>query len=141
MLVRSLRIEDKVEFKGALSPQEVRVEMQKATVFVQHSVTTVLMGDKEGTPVGIMEAMAMAKPIVATRHAGIAELITDGESGILVPEYDVEKMSEEMVRLALDSELRKELGKNARKKIEQNRLIFRSLEEFSELIDKHKLKG
>lgn len=140
MLVKTLKIEDKVQFKGVLSAAEVRAEMSNASVFVQHSVTTPILGDKEGTPVGIMEAMAVGLPIITTRHAGIAELIEDGKTGILVEEYDVEAMAGAMVQLANDSDLRKTLGKNAANTIRENELVSRSLKKFSELIDRHKLR-
>ena len=60
-----------------MSSEEVREAMLSATVLVQHSVTTPITGDKEGTPVGIMEAMLLGLPIVATKHAGIAEMIEE----------------------------------------------------------------
>ncbi len=91
ILVRSLGMEDSIQFLGVLSPDRVLEEMTKTAVFVQHSVTTPVQGDKEGTPVSIMEAMALGLSIVSTDHAGIAEMVTNEKTGILVKEFDHEK--------------------------------------------------
>ncbi len=139
MLVRSLGIEENVDFKGACDSNQVHEEMSKNPIFVQHSVTTSIDGDKEGTPVAVMEAMAMGLPIVATNHAGIGEMIDHNRTGLLVSEYDFEKMAEEMVRVASDSEFRKALGQNAASEIQSNELVSRSLQKFSSIIDKHKI--
>ena len=45
-------------------------------------------GDQEGAPVALMEAHAAGLPVVSTRHAGIPEVVLDGQSGHLVPEGD-----------------------------------------------------
>jgi colanic acid/amylovoran biosynthesis glycosyltransferase len=140
MMAKAWNIDEQVSFKGALTAVEVHTEMQKATVFVQHSVTTVLHGDKEGTPVGIMEAMAVGLPIVATDHAGISEMIAKEKTGILVTEYDLEAMAEGMVRFGKNVELRRQMGKAAANALRKNETVMDNLRLISELIDRHKLK-
>jgi glycosyltransferase involved in cell wall biosynthesis len=90
--------------------------MRQARAFVQHSVQT-SYGDSEGTPVGILEGGAAGLPVVATRHAGIQDVIIDGETGLLVDEGDVDSMAESMIRLGENPVLAAELGKAARKRI------------------------
>ena len=138
ILVKALGIEDKVKFLGILPPEEVAVEMRKARVFVQHSLTTPLMGDKEGTPVSIMEAMASGLPIVATKHAGIAEIIEDGTSGVLVDEYDYIAMAKAMVKVCESDELVKLLGKGASNSILNNELIHENSRFLTELIEENR---
>lgn len=58
----------------------------------------------------IAEAMAHGKPVVATRVGGIPELITDGESGFLVDRCDTAAMSERILTLLADRELRGRMG-------------------------------
>ena len=73
----------------------------------------------EGLPIGILEAMAMSKPIVATPVDGTAELITDGITGLTFPERDYRQMAAGLLDLIDDEEARKALGKRARSKIDE----------------------
>lgn len=139
ILVKALRIEDKVNFLGIKTPEQVYEEMKNARVFVQHSVTTPLNEDKEGTPVSVMEAMASGLPIVATRHAGIAEIIEDGVSGVLVEEYDYLTMAKEMIRVCKSDALVEQLGKASAQAIQTNELIQNNTQILTEIIEKHKL--
>ncbi len=123
ILVKALKIEEKVEFKGVLSPDEVKNEMVRASVFVQHSITTPINNDKEGTPVSVMEAMACGLPVVATRHAGIAELINSGENGYLIEEYDYLSMAKQIVFCLKNPELMNEIGCKSSLSISRNKLI------------------
>ncbi len=88
-LTQQLEIQDHVEFVGFVSPQEVKVLLQNADVFVHHSITPE-NGDEEGIPNALMEAMAMELPVLSTYHAGISELVSEGINGYLVKEKDVE---------------------------------------------------
>lgn len=62
----------------------------------------------------IAEAMAHEKPVVATRVGGIPELVDDGVSGVLVPRGNAAEMSESVLRLLANRELRAEMGTAAR---------------------------
>ncbi len=137
ILVRSLRIENKVEFKKILSPLAVYEEMKKAKVFVQHSVTTPINNDKEGTPIAVLEAMATGLPVVSTRHGGIAEVITENETGFLVDEYDVNGMANAMLRLVSDNNLVFETGKRASESIHSNPLFKNYIENLTALLKQH----
>ena len=134
ILVRSLRLEDRVVFKGVLSHEQVAAEMRAARVFVQHSVTTPENGDMEGKPVAVMEAMASGLPVVATRHSGIAELIEDGATGFLVPEYDVEAMASAMVLLAGDDALVRQVGRRASDHIHGHPLVSKHVAILEDII-------
>ena len=74
----------------------------------------VLSSRNEGTPVAVIEAMAAERPIVATRVGGVADVVDDGSTGILVPAGDVEALSDAMVQLARDPELRARMGARGR---------------------------
>lgn len=141
ILVKALGIQNKVDFLGILSPKEVEDEMRKARVFVQHSITTPLNGDKEGTPVAIMEAMASGLPVVATRHAGIAEIIENGTNGFLVEEYDYLSMAEKMITLCHADDLAEKIGRKASESIFNNKLIAQNKEIFIDLVQKNLKSG
>jgi colanic acid/amylovoran biosynthesis glycosyltransferase len=123
ILAKALGLEDRIIFKGVLDHNQVALEMAKSRVFVQHSITTPENHDKEGKPVAIMEAMASGLPVVATRHSGITELITNEEDGLLVEEYDLDAMAAAMIRLAADNSLVRSLGENASRRIHNDPLI------------------
>jgi len=76
-------------------------------IFVMSSVT-------EGLGTSLLDAMAAAKPIVATRTGGIPEVVVDGETGILVPPRDHDAMADAIVRLLNDAELRRGMGEAGR---------------------------
>lgn len=72
----------------------------------------------EGLPVALLEAMAMARPIVATRVDGTAEVIENKVSGLLVETLGLEtNLKEAMVTLGKDPALRKSIGQGALSRI------------------------
>jgi colanic acid/amylovoran biosynthesis glycosyltransferase len=72
-------------------------------------------GDQEGIPVTLMEAMACGLPVVSTYHSGIPELVTDGETGLLVPERDVAALAGAIERLMTEEGLARRLADRARR--------------------------
>jgi glycosyltransferase involved in cell wall biosynthesis len=101
--------------------------MRGASVFLQHSVVA-SDGDREGTPVGVLEAGAAGVPVVATRHEGISEAVVDGETGLLVDEGDVERMGDALVELMSDPERARRLGAAGRRRVESFYSTDRSIE-------------
>ncbi len=76
--VADLGLSDRVRFTGWLDEDGVRAEIDAAHALVMPSFA-------EGLPMVIMEAMAAARPVIATYVAGIPELVRPGETGWLVP--------------------------------------------------------
>jgi len=72
----------------------------------------------EGLPNVLLEAMAWARPVVATPVAGVRELVRDGENGLLVPVGDVEALRAALNRLAHEPDLADRLGGAARRTAE-----------------------
>lgn len=114
-LAAQLGLDGAVELRGALSHASALATLRGARAFVQHSVVS--GGDSEGTPVAVLEAAASGIPVVATRHAGIADVVTHGESGYLVAEGDVADMAGHMLALARDPALAARLGRRARERV------------------------
>jgi glycosyltransferase involved in cell wall biosynthesis len=98
-LVAELEITEYVEFPGLVNRRQAKELMENADAFLHHSVTSASVGDMEGIPNAIMEAMAMVLPVISTFHSGIPELVENGVNGYLVEERDVEVYSQRMLAI------------------------------------------
>ena len=100
---------DVVDFPGVITSDQVAERMRQVRAFVQHSVVTA-DNDHEGTPLSILEAMASGLPVIATRHAGIPDVIDHGVEGLLCAERDIAAMALNISALAQDAGLAARLG-------------------------------
>ena len=112
-LANRLNVADRVHFHGALPHDKVRALIEQASIYLQHSVRAP-NGDEEGLPTSIQEAMSCGLPVIATRHAGIPEIITHEENGLLVEEHDLQEYAAQIARLLNDPDMVLRLGRNAR---------------------------
>ena len=115
---RAAALGDRVRFLGALPPGDVAAWMRRAWLLAAPSLTAA-DGDAEGLPTVIVEAAASALPTVATRHSGIPEVVSDGETGFLVPEHDVDALAARLAVLLESVDLRRRMGAAARMQAEQ----------------------
>lgn len=102
-----------VEMIDVASPEQIAEYMADAFAFIQHSVQAA-NGDAEGTPVAILEAGAAGLPVISTWHAGIPNVVLDGETGCLVDSGDTAAMGECITEMALDRNKSKLMGNRAR---------------------------
>ncbi len=109
-LIQELNVASQVQLLGWKQQAEVKEIIDKADIFLAPSVTG-KNGDKEGIPVVLMEAMAMGLPILSTFHSGIPELVEDGVSGFLVPERDVDGLTQKLQYLIEHPQLCGQMGK------------------------------
>lgn len=77
----------------------------------------VLSSLNEGTPVSVIEAMAAGRPVVATRVGGVADVVQDGVTGLLVPPRDPSAMAGAIIRLLGDADERRRMGTAARRSV------------------------
>ncbi len=112
-LVKEIKIENSVVFKGHLTQLEIIKELNKSDVFVHHSITP-KNGDQEGIPNSILEAMSMELPILSTYHSGIPEAVIHKENGLLSNENDIQTFSNQMTEIC-----NWQLLPNNRKRIEE----------------------
>jgi len=133
-LVGQLGLEGVVELPGLADRAQVVALMRLARAFVQHS-RVAPDGDSEGSPVAVMEAQLCGLPVVATRHAGIPEVVLDGTSGFLVAEGDVEAMARAMAQLAADPQLAARQGQAGRARVGARFTLAHHLEAVSAMIE------
>jgi len=81
----------------------------------------------------IAEAMAYARPIVATRVGGIPELVDDGRSGYLVDRGDIKEASRMLVELVHKPELRTKMGQTGKAIVESNFSLQKNVHELLSL--------
>lgn len=109
-LVKELDLVDKIVFTGFV---EDIVDVYRCLDLV------VLPSKSEGFGRTIAEAMAMTKPVIASRVGGLQELVLDGETGILTPPEDSNAFAEAILRMIEDRKLASELGINGRRRVEE----------------------
>ena len=110
-----LRLGDRVIFAGQVSDEELPVHYACCDVLVLPSTT---MGEAFG--VVLLEAMACAKPVIASNLPGVRSVVSHGEDGLLVEPGDVDDLAEKMqILLAEGPQRRRAMGQRGRAKVEQ----------------------
>jgi glycosyltransferase involved in cell wall biosynthesis len=108
-LVRQLP--GRVEWTPTLSTEEVSSALDAATLLV-------LPSRSEGMGRVVVEAACRGRPVVGSRVGGIPDVVTDGETGLLVQPGDARALAEALVRVLRDPELAERLGVEARRRVE-----------------------
>jgi glycosyltransferase involved in cell wall biosynthesis len=103
-----------VRLAGPLDRSEVAAALHAADVVAVPSVVD-RAGNVDGLPNVLLEAMAAGRAVVASRVAGIPDVVTDGADGLLVPPGDADALAGALGRLAADPALRGGLGTAARR--------------------------
>jgi glycosyltransferase involved in cell wall biosynthesis len=109
-LAQKLNLYDRVIFTGFRS--DIPDLLSTMDVLVVPSLL-------EGFPMITLEAMAMAKPIIASDIPGIKEEIKDGESGILVPPKDSKALATAILKILSSDEIAENIGLAARQSVEE----------------------
>lgn len=87
----------------------------------------------EGLPLVVLEAMALAVPVVSTAVGGISEAVADGETGRLVPPADPDALAGVALELLDAGETRRAMGRAARRRVEDRFSTERMLTELETL--------
>src|SRR5437016_8349022 len=119
MLAAGLGIFKDVHFIGFLSQRHLMDLYANSHLFL-HPSETPPDENQEGVPNSILEAMATGLPIIATRHGGIPEAVTENLNGFLSDERDVKSLGRSMVALANSPELYARFSAAARLTVAEN---------------------
>lgn len=107
--IQNLGLEDKVSYLGFRS--DVADILQSLDIFVLPSTLP------DPLPTVVLEAMASAKPVVATAHGGACEMVKAGETGLLIPWNDAVFSAQEIAQLIENPSKRTAMGQEGRKRV------------------------
>lgn len=116
-LVSSLRLDENVEFLGAVEHNKIADYYNLADVFVLPSVTSKI--GTEGLGLVLLEAMACGTCVIATPSGGIKSIVKDNENGLLVKERNEIDLANKMVKVLSDKKLRDKLSENGRRYVKE----------------------
>ncbi len=111
-----LRISGRLTWLPPLDQDRVRDHCRTADIFTLPSCVT-HGGIRDGLPQTLLEAQSQGLACVATSVGGIPELVTDGETGVLVPERDAEALRLALAELVADPGRRASLGAAANERV------------------------
>jgi colanic acid/amylovoran biosynthesis glycosyltransferase len=131
-LTHKLKISNKVTFFGWATHDQIITLFDKSHIFLSPSVTAD-SGEQEGIANALKEAMAMGLIAVATNHAGTPELVENNVSGFLVAEGDSAALARKIKYVLKNSKQWKSIGMAARKKVEDEFEINKSIVQLEEL--------
>ncbi len=106
-LAKELGVDDAVRFPGFLNMEAKAREGDAADIFISTNRI-------DNMPVSVVEACAMGLPVISTEVGGMADLLTNGETGLLVPDNDDEQMVEAILALLDDPMLAAKLSEQGR---------------------------
>ena len=128
--IKLLGLENSIKLLGALNSNEIKNELLFAKVFLLPSIS-------EGISNAVLEAMALGIPVVSTSVGGMAEVIKNGENGILIQPFSVESIVQGVSKLLDSKILRDKIRENAIDTIHNNFNLDRLVKVFDE--EYHKL--
>jgi len=112
-------IADKINLLGFLDYPAFIEEAKHHDLFLSHSIRGSDGETEGGAPVTLIEISAFGMPVLSTLHCDIPEVIRDNESGLLVPEKDVDALTDRLEYLVTRPDKWEEMGRAGRRHIEQ----------------------
>jgi glycosyltransferase involved in cell wall biosynthesis len=111
-LARDLGVLDRIAFTGLVSPPDVRSRLASASMLILPNARSTI-SERYTSPLKLFEYLSMGRPIIASNLAAIREVLTDGETALLVPPGDPQALADAMRRVASDAALAASLGRAA----------------------------
>jgi glycosyltransferase involved in cell wall biosynthesis len=116
-LIEARGLQGRVSMPGPLAQSDMRGRVQDAAVMAAPCIVGD-DGNRDGLPTTLLESMALGTPAISTDVTGIPEAIRHGETGIIVPQHDAQKLADALTNLLAEPRKREQLAQNARKLIE-----------------------
>lgn len=135
-----LEIADRVTFVGGVDNASARSFIADADVLCLPSITAP-SGDQEGLGQVLLEAGALGRPVVATRHGGITSAVIDGVTGTLVSEGSVEELATALLQYLDDPDLARRTGQAGLRHVRENFDVRRQTAILEGLLDSMLLGG
>lgn len=110
-MARTLGLHDEVDFLGFVS--DIPGFLSTIDIFVLPSVY-------EGLGVAVLEAMAAAKPVVATRVGGLPEIVEESITGLLIPPNDSRKLAQAISQVAFQEGLSRQMGREGMARVREH---------------------
>jgi glycosyltransferase involved in cell wall biosynthesis len=111
-LAKKLGVANRIAFLGKVDPEDLAPLYANADLLILPSVS-------EASPLVVAEAMACGTPVLATRIAGVPNLVEDWETGFLVQPNNVGELAVALRFLMRDTALRRSMSKKARRKVDE----------------------
>ncbi len=111
-LVKQLKLEEFVTFCDFVDGQRKVDYLSLSDILIVPSIVTD-SGDTEGLPVIILEGLAAGKVVIASDVGGIKDAIKDGENALLVEPKNPDQITQKVLKLMYDNQLREKLSENA----------------------------
>lgn len=118
-LIGQLNMTQHIRLLGWQAPEKIAKLMEDADIFLAPSVTS-KNGDQEGTPTVLIEALARGLPVISTLHSGIPEVVQNGQSGLLVPERDIDALATQLEYLCTHRDRWEDMGRAGRTWVERH---------------------
>jgi glycosyltransferase involved in cell wall biosynthesis len=119
LIFRTTVLGDRVWLLGSRPQSEVVDQLAAAETFALAPVV-LADGGRDGIPNVLLEAMAVGVPVVATSVSGIPEVVTHGETGLLVPPRRPDLLADALAHLLGDPAARTRLGEGGRRLIHEH---------------------
>lgn len=133
-LARNEQLDSKIIFHG--QSFKVKEFLNQADIFV-------LISNYEGFPLTILEAMSTSLPIVASNVGGVSESVSS-ENGYLIPKGNIETLTQSLIKLIINPDLRQQMGESSRHlyetKFSFNTMLKKTLDVYTKVLAKRALK-
>lgn len=118
-LAGKIGLGNRVLFLTSLNETDIKALLHACDVFVMPSSYLTVKGDAEGFGIVFLEANAAGKPVIGGRSGGIPDAIADKITGLLIDPENRSELSQAIVKLLWDKELREKMGRAGQQRVFQ----------------------